>query len=313
MRHALHMDRSGARPMRTLLLAAVLASASGLSGQELKLAGADYSQYSASALNDFPETDIDYLETGGFLNIPVVSKDTRDIFLNMLRYKRLDAGLNNSVLYDAERVEQRYHVASYTLNWIHRFNKKWLLITSVNPILSSDLEEKISTDDVLVLGALMLRRTANPVWKWGIGISYNTGFGRPLLMPVAELSYRKLPFSFNALVPVSVTALYHRPSDRLRMGMQAALDGSYFNLGVPDVIPGQTNPVDKVEYSRINMGPVVDIRVVGNLRVELAGGISTNRLLRFVNTDETLADLTANTGPFFRAAISYVIKLPEAP
>ena len=307
----------GERTITMLLRGCVLAVVSGIAlpqmAQEIKLFGISHARYSASALNDYPDTDIDYVETGGFLTIPLISKDSSDIFVNLLSYKQLNAGLNNSVLYDTKRVEQDYHVASYTLNWIHRFGKKWLMLTSVNPTLSSDLEEKISGDDFLVLGALMLRRTAHPVWKWGIGISYNTGFGRPLLMPVAELSYRKMPFSFSALLPVSVTALYHRPSDRLRMGVQAALDGSYFNLGVPDVIPGQTAPVDKVEYSRINIGPVVDIRVVGNFRMELAGGVSTNRLLRFVNADDGLIDLTATTGPFLRAGIAYVIKLPEAP
>ena len=292
-----------------LILSIVFLSARSYA-QELKLAGIEFAGYPKSGLLEYPGTTIDYTEFGAFITIPLVSKDTANILVNEIRYRQLNTGLNNSDLYVADRVKQKYYQISWAFNWIHTFNKKWLLLTSATPTLASDLERNLGWDDFLVQAAVLLRRTSHPHWKYGFGVSYNTGFGRPLLMPIAELSYRKLPWSFSALLPASVKAMYQRPKDNWRVGASIALDGSYFKLDIGDELPGNTVPIAHAQYTRVNIGPVIDIRIRGPIRLELTGGIATNRVLSFVNSDATVADLKATTGPFGKATLAYVIKLP---
>lgn len=285
---------------------------SGANAQELKLAGAEFAAYTKSDLLQYTGTSVDYYEVGGFVTIPIVSEDSADILVNQVRYRQLNTGLNHSELYALDRVQQNYYQITWALNWIHSFNREWLLVTSVTPTLASDLERKLSWDDLLMQAALLLRRKAGTNWKYGVGLSYNTGFGRPLLMPIAELSYRKLPWTVSALVPVSVQAMYHSPNDAWRAGLLVSLEGSYFHLGIGDLLPGSPAALRHAEYTRVNMGPVLDIRLRGPVRLELTGGVATQRALRFVNEDATLADLKAAAGPFFKATLAYVIKLPGA-
>lgn len=295
--------------LRVAVIISIVFVSARSNAQELKLAGFEGAGYPQSSLLEFPGTTIDYTEFGAFITIPLVSKDTANILVNEIRYRQLNTGLNNSDLYAADRVEQNYYQISWAFNWIHTFNKKWLLLSSATPTLASDLERTLSWDDFLVQAAVLLRRTSHPHWKYGVGVSYNTGFGRPLFMPIAELSYRKLPWSFSALLPASVMAMYQRPKDNWRVGASVALDGSYFKLGIGDVLPGNTAPITHAQYTRINLGPIIDLRIRGPIRLQISGGIATNRILRFVNADATVADLKATTGPFGKATLAYVIKL----
>ncbi|MFZ1332575.1 MAG: hypothetical protein WAR83_10305, partial [Flavobacteriales bacterium] len=121
--------------LRVAVIISIVFVSARSSAQELKLAGFDAAGYPQSSLLEFPGTTIDYTEFGAFITIPLVSKDTANILVNEIRYRQLNTGLNNSDLYAADRVEQNYYQISWAFNWIHTFNKKWLLLSSATPTL----------------------------------------------------------------------------------------------------------------------------------------------------------------------------------
>lgn len=173
---------------------------------------------------------------------------------------------------------------------------------SVKPSLASDFEQKISSDDLVFQGAALATRILNDRYKIGAGVISTTQFGNPRIIPAINFHYKKNRHEINSLLPLNFKYTYRLlPSEKLELGLKYTLKGANFNIydkNLPNV--------DKINYSRVNVGILTNYQITKMFRIEVFGGISTNRKYNFVDVNDNTLEFDSKASPFFSVGIVLV-------
>ncbi|GAA3509945.1 hypothetical protein GCM10022393_23630 [Aquimarina addita] len=261
--------------------------------QDFELAGIKYLNYPAIDSNDFS-----IQEFGAFINIPTKLKNDKTILINGLFYGqvRINDLKNHISIIDQELV---LHSISYRFMLLHKFNKKWAFIGVLEPTLASDFESSLSSDDLVLQSMAIASKTINTKLNVGAGLLYSTRFGQPMVIPVMPIKFNSNKHRINALLPTRVLYAYEA-THNFDIGIKAAVNGANFNL---TGFSNQIDDVNKVNYTRANIGPVIYYKPKKKITLELTGGISTNRRYNLVQENEDVIETTLPTQAFFNLGL----------
>lgn len=270
-----------------------------LMGQDFELAGVRYLNYPTTKANDTDSSEFSIQEFGGFFNIPtILNKDSTSIMLNGLRYGQLRINtLDNLVPADGKNII--LHSVSYRFSFIRKFNDKWSFIGMLEPTLASDFKSNLSSDDLVVQSLAMVSAKINSNFLIGGGLAYTTRFGDPRIIPVVPIKYTSKKHRINALLPTKLIYAY-QVNSKVDIGLKAIVNGANFN------ITGYSNDlaeINKINYTRGNIGPVLYYKPKKIFSIELSGGLSTNRTFRLVDINNNTYNNNASTEAFFNIGI----------
>ncbi len=291
-----------------LLLIFIITLCTNTWSQELKLSGLSYLNYGkASVKNSTDNSEVSFEEEGFFVNFPKQLKNKRSVLINGGRYARV-----KSTLYENENVinETTFQSISYTLGLIHKFKKDWTCIVMLSPTLASDFKSKISHDDFVFQGHATINKTTGKNILIGGGLAYSTSLGIPLPFPVFQLRYEDNYKSIKLFLPLMAEYLHIISANtRLEGGFRYAINGAYFNYSA-DNTEDSTNTINKLRYTRANVGPVINYRIGKILQLEAFGGMSSFRKYRLMNEQDDKLKFDSKASAFINFNINLLI--PES-
>jgi hypothetical protein len=203
-------------------------------------------------------------------------KNESSTVTHSLEYNRLSINYLNSIP-EIEPLVETTHAFQYSLVWKKTLNKKWDLLTIVNPGLASDFQGKLSKDDLILTVAVVGIRKYSDRLAIGYGLGYNPNFGTHHPMPVLALRWNNgKNMKIETIFPVNFSFAY-RPNPVFDLGIDMTLQGSSYH-GDPDKYDTE-NP--QLRYSVAKGGPNVTFNISPWLHLKCTGGFTFLRRLEF--------------------------------
>jgi len=245
-----------------------------VSAQNFQLAGFSFTRMPGAQIIDSPENQvIKTNEYNFFVNIPLSLKNEKTIFINGIQYKAVTPFSENDLI---SIDGQNLHLISYRFTVVQAFKKNWLGALVINPTLSSTFNSMLERDDLIMSGAIQFSKQKSDNFSYGFGIARTTRFGELLILPTLDLTKKFKKSTLRIALPRHV--LFDYNFGKVDAGFQVALDGSEYNVNHSELNEAnEGEPVDKFAYSRILLGPKIGYHLKGMIRLEVSGGIVSNR------------------------------------
>jgi hypothetical protein len=272
--------------------------------QSFELAGIRYNHFPHSQANHNSTAKVSIQELGGFVYIPLKLKNDKTIIINGLAYGLVKINHFNA-LASLPEPYMKLHTVNYSFMVAHKINEKWSFIGVVKPTLASDFKADLSTDDVVIQSLAFFIHKFNSNLKFGGGLAYTTRFGDPLVIPVFPIRYSNNKHNINTLLPIRFLYNYKLYPD-LSIGLKALINGANFN------IQGHTQnsiEVNKINYTRISIGPVLYYSPIKLVALELSGGLNALRSFNPVDYDGNRYKNQLPVGSFINMGI--ILKAPN--
>ena len=197
--------------------------------------------------------------------------------------------------------EKNFHAIEYTFGVIHKLPKDWRVIASATPILSSDFEESISSDDFLFQASALAIKRSSSNFEYGFGLAYTNKFGNPLLLPILRMTYKKNNWTTLVSLP-SYVSQYYNFNEKTKVGFKAAVYGNTFNATYYDGV--YNADVNRVVYSRITVGPEFQVKVFKDLYLNASSGLSLWNILEIQDRNlNTIGDFDIDNKFFFNIGL----------
>lgn len=279
-----------------LLYFGYLYFASNVFSQNFELAGIKYLNYPTISTANNNEFSIQ--EFKGFFNIPTILKNNKTTLVNGLKYGQVRLNNQGNVLNNIEK-NIFLHTINYRFIFSHKFNAKYIFFGVIEPTLASDFKSTISKDDFVFQTTAMFIKIINSKLKIGGGLSYTSRFGKPLVIPVVSIMFKSNKHRIKTLLPSKFLYTYEVKSN-FDVGIKASINGGYFNI---TGYFNQIGDINKINYSRTNIGSVIYYNPMKIITLELTGGISTNRKYHLVDVNDNTYENKSSTEAFFNFGI----------
>jgi len=270
--------------------------------EEFNLASVSYTNYGESKFvkGDY-EGKVEFSEVRVALSYPKVFKNKKTVLINGIEFTNLKPTFSGGI--NESPVSRNFYSIAYNLALVNPLGKKgWRYTIGLKPTIASDFEEKISTEDFTLQALAMFSKRANAHFKYGFGVSYNTRFGKKQVMPLVQLIYKKNNWEAKAFLPAYVSQFYHFKTSKL--GLSINVNGNNYNFN--NTIAPTGLDLDKLLYSRINIGPEFEIKLMKRLRLNLSGGIAVANKLDWLNGDgDSELDLSPESKTFFKVGLKF--------
>ena len=255
--------------------------------------------------------EIGFFEWGVQLAIPqTFKKHKKTILIHKIGYANLTANTEVNFSLFNSKTTRYYHTVVYNLGLVQTINKNWLLVANFIPTLASDFEESLSGDDFLFQANALAVNTKNEKLKYGFGLAYTTRLGRQLMIPMGLLKYKTQNFELDMVLPFKLSAMVKTNKNIFFYGVKASLNGGVFNNS--SEFQTASNTVDVVGYSRLTIGPAITIRLKEAININLVGGMTLNRRLELIDSNNEITDRTPQASPFLSFGISFAPKINNA-
>ncbi|TRX54887.1 hypothetical protein FNH22_19225 [Fulvivirga sp. M361] len=243
--------------------------------QDLQLAGISFTRFPGAQITDSPlDQEVEVNEYNFFLNLPKRLKNEKTILINGLQYRLVTTFTDNNLNLGLD--EQHLHLIGYRVMAFHPLANNWSALVSLNPTLSSTFNTALEWDDFLFNGLLQFVKKKSDRLSYGGGIAFTSRFGEPILIPTLQLTIRSENSKFQVLLPRNIT--YDRFFGRFTAGLQMAASGSRYNVNYSRTnFLNATEPVDKLVYTRVIIGPSLSYRIGKVIQLEASGGVSVAR------------------------------------
>lgn len=291
---------------RNRITALIMLSSTCAFSQDLKLAGVEFFSYPKSRIeNANANMEVSFKEYSAFVNIPIKFTNNKTMTINSLRYSTIQTTLYNSPFVTAGEVEKSLYKLSYSLIVVQKLNNDWTIIAGLTPTLASDFERKFSLDDLILQWNALVSKQISLDFLIGGGLIYSTQLGKPMLLPALQLKYSKNKHLITALLPSYLNYYYQADSkEKLKIGFRIAPNGANFNVQTQDLSGFIPAPINKLIYSRANVGPVISYQLTKILQIEAFGGISSNRRYRLQDDNGSLYNYDSKKAVFFNIGLS---------
>ncbi|MEP4095810.1 DUF6268 family outer membrane beta-barrel protein [Reichenbachiella sp.] len=257
---------------------------------------------------DYPNSDFEIDSGEGQLKmnefraaVQIVSslKKDKTYLFNKLQYSLLSYEADFDI--NTLNSEKDFHAIEYTLGLIQVLPQRWRLIATATPMLSSDFEESISSDDFLLQATGLAIKRSNEYLEYGFGFTYTTKFGNPLLLPVLKLTYKKNKWSTLISLP-SYASQFYDINEKTKIGLKIAVFGNAFNASFREGL--YSSDVNRVVYSRITLGPEIQVRLIKDLYFNASSGIRLRNILEVQDSDlSTIGDFDIDNQLFFNVGL----------
>ncbi|GAB4396015.1 MAG: hypothetical protein OHK0053_08490 [Microscillaceae bacterium] len=173
---------------------------------------------------------------------------------------------------------QNLHAARLQIDWVKVLNPKkpkWILALLFRPGIFSDFEA-LDWHHVRLEGAALLSYRTNQKAIYGFGVGRSAGFGRTLILPLLQYTYRSPKFVADILLPSRADVGWIKK--KWYWGLNASIVGNQFQLGnLQNGFPGS----DRAGISDLTLGPVLRYNLSKNNYFLLEGGVTGLRRWEF--------------------------------
>ncbi len=198
------------------------------------------------------------------------------------------------------------------------FGSSFRIKAHVAPGLSSDYRNDISSDDFVLRGGLTIDLRLSEYLSMEAGAVYDTPFGRQEIVPVLGATWEKGDFYASALLPLSVDVRW-KWNREMTFGVLGNVSGYHFNIkdGEPEedeIYDDDFQVVDYLEYSRVDVGPIVYWNIFDNFWFDIQSGVTFRKNFRFYDKDEEemrFMDYSSEPSWFLSITTRYRIPMPE--
>ncbi|NQX86205.1 MAG: hypothetical protein HRT67_09930 [Flavobacteriaceae bacterium] len=198
-------------------------------------------------------------------------------------------------------INENFHSISYSLGVIRILPKRWKLIVLLSPTLASDFQESLSRNDLISQGSIIATKRASPYFEYGFGLTYTTRFGNPTVLPLVNLTYKKGDWHTKAVLPAYITH-YYVFNENTKLGFRVAAYGNLYNATIEN--NSTAFELNRVGYSRINIGPDFQTKLFRDFYMNLGAGISTRNVLEIQDDDlNTIIDVDVDEKFFFNIGV----------
>lgn len=258
-----------------------------------------YTQYSTNSFeSEFVKGKVTTSELKATLQYPLQFKEKGWTIINGLNFILLSPKVEEEV--NAVEIKRNFYTVAYNLGVIKDIGKKhWRVTAFLQPTLASDFHDPFSSQDFIFQAAGFTEKRVNEFWEFGFGLSLNTRFGNEQLFPLLYYYRKKDQWETNVFIPSYIQQFY--ALEKGKIGISLALDGNNYNFD-NTVIPNLD--LDKLSYSRVNIGPMYEFKVLGDIYANIQGGVTIMNKQSWNNQfKEEVLDLTPEDKLFFRVAL----------
>lgn len=262
------------------------------------LASVNYTHYSATEYakgNEVGKVSMNEYRTK--IQFVLKLKEKKTYLLNTIDITQFDVYAVKGAFQDFNK---NYYSFSYSIGLIQILKNRWKIVGVFSPTLASDFNDNISGDDFTFQSSVLAIKRASGNYEYGFGIAHSYRFGRALTIPLLSYTYRKDRWSHKGVIPVYVASYYKIRN--LGIGMKMATFGNVYNSTNTIV---SNLELDKLGYSRINIGPELIFRIYKSLYININSGITVrNRLYSINSYGEFEMELNAGKKIFFNLGLS---------
>ena len=152
----------------------------------------------------------------------------------------------------------------------------------------------------------------NEDFRIGGGFAYTARFGKPFIVPILPLNYEKDKHSINMVFPIESKYTYSvGTNEKLKVGFKQSLNGAQFNIttSIPtDIYIAQ---LDKIRYTRVNVGGTVEYQITKLVQFEIYVGTSTRRRYNLLDSSGKTYQFDLNESPFLNFGLTVVLPKPK--
>jgi hypothetical protein len=236
-----------------------------------------------------------------FQNISTTNK-----LANTFKYK--SATITDEIeTYLLENYDSNYsntHFNGFTNNFefSHQLTEKTQLNVSFEPTVN--FQNAISIDDVTILGGIEINQILNKNCSIDLGAKRMTVFGKPQILPIFAFNHQ-----FNTAIDLKLgfpnSALSYSSSIRDTFRLKNDFSGSNYNLN-PSIIADDLSTITKVGFSQMETTLQYERNIDTSWFINLKGGYSTNKELKFSNDNRTTEiNQALKNGGIFSISIKY--------
>lgn len=234
----------------------------------------NYSNSEFGPSGDYGEVKMNEFNATFQFGLPLIKKKT--YLINRLNFNRLAYDVEVDI--DDTDNQQTFYAFGYTIGLTQVLNNRWQLVATVTPTLASDFENKLSNEDLIVQSAVILSKRSSPYFEYGFGAAFSTRFGRELVVPMLSLTHKRGRWGTFMLLPAYVSHYYHFKQSRI--GLTLSTYGNVYNYSEGEA---EDYELDKLGYSRINIGPEFRTKVWKDIHLNLSSGITVRNRLESIN------------------------------
>lgn len=281
-----------------------------LNAQDFEFAGIGSVTYPKSGLksNDNP-AEFSFQEYGAFINMPYKLKNEKTIIINGLGYGREEIKGSDLPYLNYNMNRENLNAIYYQLVFAHRLNTDWRLIVGLKPTLASDFKKNLSFQDLVFQGMGFALKQVNERFSIGGGVAYTMRFGKPFAVPVLPINYKKGKHDITAMLPVKSSYKYYLgKKEKLSIGIKHVINGAQFSISNSDMDLQDVPEIDKISYSRFNLGAAINYDITQSLRFEIYGGTSARRQYHLIDVLSNTHKFDLNNTPFLQFG---VVLLPQ--
>lgn len=276
--------------------------------QDLDLVKIGYVNYPGTGIKE-GEGDVEhsFQEFGASFNIPYKLKNKKTAIVNGFSYGWIENTTVNLPINELEHNKEQLHALTYQLMIAQKLSEKWRLIINLRPTIASDMETKISSDDFVLRGGAFAINKINEYLSLGGGVASTMRFGQPQVIPLILFNYKKGKHSIKALLPVKSAYNYSLGSkEKLKIGLMHHINGAQFNITAPEVEKYGFPEIDKIRYSRANIGATINYMLTKFIHFKVYGGASVRRKYELLDEANTTHLFDLKEAPFIQFGISIV-------
>jgi len=261
------------------------------------LASIDYTHYSSSEyVKDDEAGKIHMNEYKAKIQFALKLKEKKTYLLNKMYVTRFDA---NAAKGEFQNFNENYFSFSYSIGLIQIINNRWKIVGLVSPTLASDFNNGVSSHDFILQSSAIASKRAGANFEYGFGIGYSTRFGRALAVPLISYTYVQGNWCHKGVAPAYMTSYY--TIKQFDIGIKLSAFGNVYN-STNEILSDQG--LDKLGYSRINIGPDFNFCIYKSLYANINTGITVrNRLFSIDSRGKLEMELSAGTKSFFNVGL----------
>jgi len=277
-------------------------------GQNLDLLKIEYSYIPYSQYKNSPNSPLNNIETqvrklSVSLSFPIRINSSKTYLINSFSGQMLNFGIKNIPAQFTYVEPDRLYLISYSLSFLHYFNRTWSMILSLKPVLASDLNN-VKNDHYKLQGESLFGYNINKFTQVGFGASYNADFGKYQFLPLFKLMYYDSEkFMINAIIPQSFNISYFL-KDAFQLGFAGSVEGNNYRIG------DSNSPIknSSLKFSNLVVGPFFKINISNNLYLRFDSGIVFNRIYENYNSvNNNIRQVDLKNNYFVNGSISVSI------
>lgn len=282
-----------------------------INAQDFQLAGIHYVNFPKAEIKDNSGNQkASFQEFGTFINIPKKLKNNKTVLMNGVGYGFVEVSAYNLLSLQTSNYKKNLQAFYYQFMLIHKWNKKWITLVNLKPTIASDFEQKLSFNDLVVQGSIMATRIYSNKFRIGTGIVQSTRWGKPIILPIVNMFYKSNKHNVFTILPINMQYTYSiLPEEKLKFGIKYAVNGANFNISNKQEPDTPSIEIDKINYSRANIGALAHFKFSSNLRLEAYGGICAWRIYKLIDIDNNVHDFDSEMSPFF--SVGFVMVPPR--